>query len=898
MKEFTLEETFPVSAKSFFDMVWGDVSFQKFWHEGRGDTGVEASDWVASDKDGYKERLVKFKSPVKGEFLRKLAGKQHTDVEEKQIINWKSETEFDIVATVALDVPMKENIKMTYFWTIRGNGDKSCTAKDRGVIEFKGMWALQGTIEGVMSSESVESHTSLLEMAKVYVQKELDKLGPSKPAPTDASGSAVEKQPEDENTPESILTRIQNIEKSIDAANSNLAKAKTSTPKSAYGEFFNTKALPHLPSTPLGRVTLMIFVTMSIFPAVKFFGYIFEPADIHAASFANTTIAALLQLAICIVGYVVLQAQFDEKLKTLEQQIEQGSSKIHAYEKQLLNSASNVLASDQQFELDIAQKEIKYRMAQIDKAKTTIERQQKKIDTLHSSLTKRNQQIQNQMDTVSKIIDLNKEISECTIEQLNPQHKDKTGLELVEISNRLIERCIESGRVLLDQCQDEVAQAMTTMFLENAGLRKCNNDYVEELIRSSVEKNERFEHEFRGERSDSQGTSSADAQAYSWTCEKISELEKEDTKKYPRPRSHSVCLPLQYKELHLLHRFGALRQKPNIPLWRREALLPLNYTNIIDEYDATEFGSKARISTMRSSGVSSPFPIHIDGTGGEPIVKKQAPQPNQMEGDRFFRELFGLPSSETVVEYFSCVNSSLLHGYLYVTPRYICFDTLLFAGGNNKVVFPLTKISKVRKAKFANILPNALEFILETGETHFFSGFISRNDAYKFIGESINQVLASSSSTGGAVAEVRPVDQIKAMIASQAPTQQPAPTGNVQTSVSSAAPTLTTTTTTSATPTLSISTVAAAEAQKKGSGNETPRGKEAERSVDSTTPVKKVALAVPENDPTGRTNSMRKVSGRINLVDKLVGGRRASVNPTTFLTLEEDEHKPSTGGAS
>ncbi len=52
--------------------------------------------------------------------------------------------------------------------------------------------------------------------------------------------------------------------------------------------------------------------------------------------------------------------------------------------------------------------------------------------------------------------------------------------------------------------------------------------------------------------------------------------------------------------------------------------------------------------------------IHVDGTGGAPVEKKKSNQPSQSEGDKFFRELFGLPSSETVNE---CNNA---HNFLIV----------------------------------------------------------------------------------------------------------------------------------------------------------------------------------------------------------------------------------------
>ncbi|KAK3240109.1 GRAM domain-containing protein [Cymbomonas tetramitiformis] len=88
---------------------------------------------------------------------------------------------------------------------------------------------------------------------------------------------------------------------------------------------------------------------------------------------------------------------------------------------------------------------------------------------------------------------------------------------------------------------------------------------------------------------------------------------------------------------------------------------------------------------------------------------------------------FGLPDTEKVVQSFSAMNSKLVHGYLSITQRFICFDTVLFAGGPNKVVMPIETIRRLKRTKFAQIFNNAIELEMPT-QTVYFSGLLRRQD--------------------------------------------------------------------------------------------------------------------------------------------------------------------------
>eukprot|EP00164_Ancoracysta_twista_P004708 GFYU01006365.1.p1 GENE.GFYU01006365.1~~GFYU01006365.1.p1 ORF type:complete len:944 (-),score=268.53 GFYU01006365.1:64-2895(-) len=98
--------------------------------------------------------------------------------------------------------------------------------------------------------------------------------------------------------------------------------------------------------------------------------------------------------------------------------------------------------------------------------------------------------------------------------------------------------------------------------------------------------------------------------------------------------------------------------------------------------------------------------------------------------DHEFRKQFDLPTTEFVIERYSCVSSKMVHGYLHITPSYLCFDTLLFGGSSHKCIIPITKIAAVKKTKFAGMFDNALEIQTAESEVHTFSSIVGRNNCY------------------------------------------------------------------------------------------------------------------------------------------------------------------------
>lgn len=92
----------------------------------------------------------------------------------------------------------------------------------------------------------------------------------------------------------------------------------------------------------------------------------------------------------------------------------------------------------------------------------------------------------------------------------------------------------------------------------------------------------------------------------------------------------------------------------------------------------------------------------------------------------------GLPADEIVLGKFNCVNSKMMHGFLLVCSRHVCFDTVLF-GSRAAVILPIKRIAAVAKTRFAKFFDNAIEFTMVDSGTHYFGGFSNRGAAYQLV---------------------------------------------------------------------------------------------------------------------------------------------------------------------
>lgn len=79
---------------------------------------------------------------------------------------------------------------------------------------------------------------------------------------------------------------------------------------------------------------------------------------------------------------------------------------------------------------------------------------------------------------------------------------------------------------------------------------------------------------------------------------------------------------------------------------------------------------------------------------------------------------FNLPAGERVIESYSCAllpTSLLIHGRLYVTPRFVCFGSW----GATRLVLPMEDISFIEKA---NTMVRGGSFILPYDLSHVWTG--------------------------------------------------------------------------------------------------------------------------------------------------------------------------------
>lgn len=114
----------------------------------------------------------------------------------------------------------------------------------------------------------------------------------------------------------------------------------------------------------------------------------------------------------------------------------------------------------------------------------------------------------------------------------------------------------------------------------------------------------------------------------------------------------------------------------------------------------------------------------------EPEVQRQASQRSEE-----YRQLFRLPAEEVLIRDYNCAlqENFLLQGHMYVFDHYICFYSNLF-GFETKKVIPFHEVTAVKRAKAAGIFPTALE-IFAGEKKHFFTSFLSRDDAFKLIND-------------------------------------------------------------------------------------------------------------------------------------------------------------------
>ena len=98
----------------------------------------------------------------------------------------------------------------------------------------------------------------------------------------------------------------------------------------------------------------------------------------------------------------------------------------------------------------------------------------------------------------------------------------------------------------------------------------------------------------------------------------------------------------------------------------------------------------------------------------------------ESSGAGMLYELFGLASSEALIEDFACAisKSILLQGRMYITQDHVCFHSSIF-GHRTCVCVHFGDIASLRKVTHALINPG-IEFTTARGETFSFASFFFR----------------------------------------------------------------------------------------------------------------------------------------------------------------------------
>jgi hypothetical protein len=98
--------------------------------------------------------------------------------------------------------------------------------------------------------------------------------------------------------------------------------------------------------------------------------------------------------------------------------------------------------------------------------------------------------------------------------------------------------------------------------------------------------------------------------------------------------------------------------------------------------------------------------------------------------DAAFRQRFNLPSTEFPITSYYCCHKHLHHGWLYITPAYVCFEPALFPNESTRIATPLTSIASIARVRGFKYIPgtdNALSFTLKSGVEYFFNNFTHRD---------------------------------------------------------------------------------------------------------------------------------------------------------------------------
>ncbi|KAJ1905238.1 GTPase activating protein (GAP), partial [Tieghemiomyces parasiticus] len=125
--------------------------------------------------------------------------------------------------------------------------------------------------------------------------------------------------------------------------------------------------------------------------------------------------------------------------------------------------------------------------------------------------------------------------------------------------------------------------------------------------------------------------------------------------------------------------------------------------------------------------------------------EENALDPKAVEAVRAFRQLFNMPPTEQLVNYYACGYSRSLiirQGWLYISENYLCFYAYLL-GHETKLCIELKDVERLEKEKsMRGVLSDAIKVVTKDQTEYFFSNFFHRDETYDLLVQLTNLAMA------------------------------------------------------------------------------------------------------------------------------------------------------------
>ncbi|CAO3648530.1 unnamed protein product [Cunninghamella echinulata] len=133
----------------------------------------------------------------------------------------------------------------------------------------------------------------------------------------------------------------------------------------------------------------------------------------------------------------------------------------------------------------------------------------------------------------------------------------------------------------------------------------------------------------------------------------------------------------------------------------------------------------------------------------------QRSQPTSEKRNKEFHNLFkSIPEEDHLIEDYGCAlqKEILLQGRIYISQRYVCFNSNIFGWVTNLVI-AFSDIVEIEKKTTAIFIPNAIQISTHQSK-HFFASFLSREQAYEQMMEIWKSPLRSTMSMNSTTKDI------------------------------------------------------------------------------------------------------------------------------------------------